>query len=103
MNKSKLARCFLWYHTQGGDRKGPASLWASNSFLTLASTTDGFSKADNKFLADDETRSPSKCKGNPQVKPDNKHATVEGVYPSRRKPNLCTFTGVGRLGRMGFG
>ena len=87
----------------GGDKKGPASWWAANSFPSLASTTSGFSRADNKFVAVCEVRSPSKCTGKPLVKPDNKNSTVEGVYPSRRKTNLLTFIGVGRLGKKGFG
>ena len=85
------------------NKKGPASRWATNSFPSLASTTSGFSRADDKFVAVCEVCSPSKCTGKPLVKPDNKNSTVEGVYPSRRKTNLLTFIGVGRLGKKGFG
>ena len=82
----------------GGDKKGPASRWAANSFQSLASTTSGFSRADNKFVAVCEVRSPSKCTGKPLVKPDNKNSTVEGVYPSGRKTNLLTFNWGGKAG-----
>ena len=87
----------------GGDWKGPASRRASSSFLSFASTAEGFSRADNKLLAVRDLRSPWKWIEKPWVKPDIKNSTVEWVYPSSKKPNLSTLTGVGRSGGLGLG
>lgn len=93
--------------TQNGDTvggwKGPASLWAVSSFVSLAPTASRFPKAANKCFAEQDIRSPWKDTGKPWLKSDNKKSTVEWVYPLRRKTYLSTFTGVGRLGGLGFG